>query len=341
MSKVINQHYVPRSYLMYFANKKGSEYEINVYDKETNRSFPCNIKGVASSRYFYDFPTIDDMKNDLEKKGETEAISNLDQIEEIEIQAVEKFFSDIEGDFKNKLNHIRTRYTMTPNPLERNEVITESEKEALAINLAYQLVRTRDFRENFNESTDKFLQHIVDRMVKKEFPEMKPGSVKVIRDKKYDGLQHASFLFNKDFLEFPMILLNHIWTIGINETGMSFYTSDNPVVKYGHKKDAFFSNAGIASPGIEIAFPISEKLILILRDKSYFGVDAELLYGNKFIRMEEENVIFYNSLQVTQSNRQIYSSNPDFELINKMKEDNPGALIRKSKIDVIAGGKKL
>jgi len=341
VSKVINQHFVPRSYLKYFANKRGKEYETNVYDKETEKSFPCNIKGVASSRYFYDFPTKDEIKRDLEEKGEIEAISSLEQLENIEIQAVEKFFSELEGDFKSKLDNIRARYAMSPEPFEQNEVITKVEKVALATNLAYQFTRTRDIRENFNEMSDKFLQHVVDRMVNEKFPELEPGAVKVVRDEKYDGLNHAAFLFNKEFSEFPMILLNHIWTIGVNETDIPFYTSDNPVVKYGHKEDKFFSNAGIASPGIEIAFPISEKLLLILREKSYFGVEAQVLYGNKFISMEVENVEFYNWLQVTQSNRQIYSSNPNFELINKMRKENPDSLKRNSKIEVIAGGKKL
>lgn len=340
MSKVKNQHYVPRSYLMYFANKRGDEYVTNVYDKETQRSFPSNTNGVASSRYFYDIPTLDEMKQDLEKKGRIEAISNLEKVEQIDVQSVEKFFSNIEGDFKSKLNNIRTRYAMTPTPFKLNEVITKVEKEGIAINLAYQLVRTRDFRENFNEMSDKFLQHIVDRMVNERFPELEPGAVRIVRDAKYDGLEHASFLFNEKFLEFPKILLNHIWTIGVNETGIPFYTSDNPVVKYGHKKDDFFSNSGIASPGIEIAFPISEKLILILRERSYFELQAPLT-ENRFISMNEDNVEFYNWMQVIQSNRQIYSSNPEFELINKMREKNPDSLKRTSKVEVIAGGKKL
>lgn len=53
----MNQHYVPRVYLKNFAEKRGKEFYVNVFDKIKNSHFPSNIKGICSSRHLY---TLDD-----------------------------------------------------------------------------------------------------------------------------------------------------------------------------------------------------------------------------------------------------------------------------------------
>jgi hypothetical protein len=51
MSRVKNQHYVPRFYLKRFTEDGSSIY---AFDKKDRKVFRSNIAGVASQRYFYD-----------------------------------------------------------------------------------------------------------------------------------------------------------------------------------------------------------------------------------------------------------------------------------------------
>lgn len=57
-------------------------------------------------------------------------------------------------------------------------------------------------------------------------------------------------MFNQPFLDSLMVDLadNSIWVIGVNQIP-PFYTSDNPVVKYGHaEEDGAFSFTGCLLP---------------------------------------------------------------------------------------------
>lgn len=53
----MNQHFVPRVYLKNFAEKRGSEYYVDVYDKTTGKVFNTNIINICAERDLY---TLDD-----------------------------------------------------------------------------------------------------------------------------------------------------------------------------------------------------------------------------------------------------------------------------------------
>ena len=340
MGKVKNQHYVPRSYLKYFANKKNKVYQINVYDKDNDKYFSANIEGIASSRFFYDFPELEEIKKDLmEEMDEITANEKITELGEIDEQPVEKHFSELEGEFHGLLNNLRSRFKLCPNPEEALFSINLIEKFKLSHHLIYQLMRTRDFRDTYLDINQRFTQYLVDELAKNDLPDYKRGTIQVERNEKYDSLFHASFIFGEALPELALTLNKHIWFVGINRTNIPFYTSDNPVVKYPHKHEPFGSNSGIASPGVEIAFPISEELIIIIRERSYFK-EYEAL-ENTFIELNEENVKFYNWLQVTESYKQIYSSREKFELIEEIKNSDPQILKHRSRVEIFAGGRKM
>jgi hypothetical protein len=54
------QHYVPQFYLKRFADARKRIY---VFDKLTKRSFLASVTDIANERYFYDFPTNGQDKN--------------------------------------------------------------------------------------------------------------------------------------------------------------------------------------------------------------------------------------------------------------------------------------
>lgn len=49
----MNQHYVPRAYLKNFAEKKGKEFFVDVFDKNDSRYFKTNIKNICSEVDLY------------------------------------------------------------------------------------------------------------------------------------------------------------------------------------------------------------------------------------------------------------------------------------------------
>lgn len=61
----MNQHYVPRAYLKNFANKKGKEFFIDVYDRTHNRYFKTNIKNICSEVDLYTLDEGNEFAKDL------------------------------------------------------------------------------------------------------------------------------------------------------------------------------------------------------------------------------------------------------------------------------------
>lgn len=56
-NKKKRQHYVPQGYLQQFCEDNE---HINVFDKDTEKIFGCNILDVARELYFYDFPEFNE-----------------------------------------------------------------------------------------------------------------------------------------------------------------------------------------------------------------------------------------------------------------------------------------
>ncbi len=333
MEKVKNQHYVPKSYLKYFANSKE---QLWVYDKELDRKFPANINKVASEGYFYDIPydevqsamTQEDKEKVLEILSEANFASELEMKHAVE-QSVEKFFSEqIEGDFKKILDGIRARYKMMVSPFN-SQVLSQNECQQLSLMLAFQIVRSKEFRQSFIESKKSMTQAMVDIFASSIDKEYKPGSLTASQKHEFESLEHAAIIFGELPLRLADVLASHIWFIGVNKTEQPFYTSDHPIVKRAHYQDPILGTSGYGSEGIEIAFPISNELILILAERSFHNglLGAE----RHFIPMVDvQNIVYYNSLQVYQSNRQIYCIDDKFDLIKQMR-DKEGPLNRKPK----------
>ena len=116
--------------------------------------------------------------------------------------------------------------------------------------------------------------------------------------------------------EFTMILLKHNWFVAVNETEKEFWTSDNPLVMYGH-----LGNHGLNSKGIELIFPITPKLALVLREYEHFK--AEISKNNKFVMVNSNYVDYCNSLQVYQSYRNIFAKKSTFSLGFELLKHKP------------------
>lgn len=109
--------------------------------------------------------------------------------------------------------------------------------------------------------------------------------------------------------------------LGVNESTTPLCTSDHPVVREASIRDGHNSYLGLASPGIRVSLPVSPKYILLLCDRGYFSRLRSLDGGR--VSLSGREVEQYNSLQVLQANRQVFSSRRDFGLATELKRKYP------------------
>lgn len=314
---VIKEHYVPRRYLKRFAN--GDKFF--VYDKEKKQQRPGNIADYACERYFYDVD-FDALKNEiLEDNPEFKFDPEIEEaLQHIDRQHIEHWFGqNVETWLFNPIDKIITTYTMcNPQKINLIEVLTNDEMNFLSLYMATQFVRSKEFRESITEMYEQLPLLLMKKMAKtqedKEVLELIELKVKNENHKK---LFHAQFLMDEEAMAtFAIRFREKIWIIGYNQTDIPLFTSDNPIVKFGHR-----GMHGFNSKGIEIFFPISTNLVLILKDKEDFWFDSE--FYNHFISLAPDEVAFYNSLQVQQSYRYIFNKAEDFSLVNGIMKRNP------------------
>ena len=310
--EVKNQHYVPRLYLRYFTN---TEDRLFAYDKVTGRRFKATVEGIANVAFFYDLP--------LDTRVKT-STGNRNQI-------VEKTLAVIEGDFAEALRALHKEIA--------SGKITGVTKQRLVPFLALQLMRTRETRTEMVELHESMLRVISE--VEAENARILGQKIRLVPGRIANEDQpviHAQAMFDPAMVgAICEALTNHIWMIGYNRTSRPLYTSDHPIAKHSHSFHPFMSMSGVNSPGIEIVFPLSSTYVLsMVHRKSFLGIEKD---ENQVYELIEENVIFFNDLQVSSSYRQIYCVEDDFDLAEEICQQrtylrNP----KRARIQVNNGG---
>ncbi|MDJ0696918.1 DUF4238 domain-containing protein [Mastigocoleus sp. MO_188.B34] len=337
MSKVLNQHYVPQSYLKNFSSD--GKKKIFVFDKFEQKNFSSHVRNVASERGFYDFPADVTSTEDIQIMEQYFSALEDKQnkfLKHLEKKILKKIDRKINKILKSVLNHNdRNKY-------DSSEIITKSEKQDLASIVAIQFLRTREFRNfliDMQKATEsingqileqkvlniiseyeqafsiKFTEPLIDTL-KKQILNISSEQIDYLYS---DGLPfvHAKFILD-NWEICAKHLQNHIWMIGINDTGKPLFTSDHPVARYAH-----LDSNGIISEGIELTFPLNSRIILIMRDKRYFYrcMDGD----NKLFPLTIDDIENYNKLQICNSNRFVFCSEDSFELVENICKKYPGA----------------
>jgi hypothetical protein len=316
MSKVKRAHYVPKCYLRNFSNNE----KLYVYDKALDNSWGSNIDSISSEKYFYDIKLKDiySKYSDVIDKDLTELPDDLDE------QEIEKYFANtIETRYGKQLNNIIAKFKLTPlKNLLYNEIITEEEKYDFAVLLTFQIVRTREFREYMIDNKEVFTKQVFNIWADAQGkPELIDGfDFEFNRD--FESVEHAIYLMDYDFIEkIAESIFKHIWLFTYNKTDISLYTSDNPIVKKSNVNHPYRSYNGYASKGIELMIPISHNIALSIYESSYFNRLID--YDRKFYGfLNEDNVKYFNSMQVNSSYRQIFCKKDDFQLAYEMCKEN-------------------
>lgn len=317
---VKNEHYVPRRYLKHFANNKA----FFVFDKEKTQVRPGSIEDYASERYFYDvdFEALkaDKLKQDPDFVFDPEIEEFMKEVDE---QRIEKWFGDnVETWLFDPIDKVISSYVMAnPQNIEKFEVLDDNDLNLLALYITIQMVRSKEFRNYLVEMNERLPLLLMKKlaMQKKddELLEYLNNVQLKIPNKNHEKLLHAQFLMDEEnIVHIAELLRNKIWVIGYNQTEEDFITSDAPIVRYGH-----LGKHGLNSPGIEIMFPISPKLIICIRDPEYFWFDLES--HKHFVKMDSEEVNYYNSFQILQSYRYVFGKAAKFDKVSDIIKKRP------------------
>ena len=260
--KTKKQHYVPQCYLNAWAMVDKPK-QIYVYDKVKDSYRENAIEDVASERFFYDVNPndvfTDEVLDFLRDRGivwETGEKS----------QGIEHAFSELVEDSYSPLlkKIIEKADNATPWYISNCYFISEAEKIELSIFLAIQFLRTKAVRNTILDASDCLNQALEDMGAPSET--LKQFTV----DKGEAKIVHTQILLSsKELTNVTTTLANHIWILGINRTQKKLFTSDNPIVTYGHSINPYLPTNGIAAQGVEVVFPISPSIALIMFEKTY------------------------------------------------------------------------
>jgi hypothetical protein len=296
MTNTKKQHYVPQLYLRKFSKNKKTLW---VFDKILQKSYVANIGDVAQQRYFYDMP----------KSFENLGVKDL--------QAIEKALAYGESIFQHAIEHVLANI---------EDGITEKLRLEICPHLTMQWLRTREYRDARIEFVQKMGQAFANRLIEKNYPEQ-PDIKAPICHATEEGAAVKQYqdMFDPEGLhKLNMAFLNHIWIIGVNNSGQPLYTSDNPVVRQAHIDATQEGGMGILSKGIEFLYPLSPQYILILRERSHFRSNET--DENKTILLDNETIKRCNKLQIIQSSRQIFSPINKFDFAQKFCQKYPNLI---------------
>jgi hypothetical protein len=260
------------------------------------------MMNVAQERYFYDLPE--------------ELVAKACPGEEVDVQFVEKSFSQMEGVANALLSEVLEG-------VDRQGIITRPQRLSLAPYIVIQWLRTRLHRDVMLEMKEKLMQAITDMHVRKNFPSVPENHYpRVEYNQQLLPIVHAQQIFDEDqVVELATILNQHIWFVGINRTIQPYYTSDHPVAKKANLHHSGRSFNGLRSRAIEIAFPLSSRHILVMLERSYFRKMEHL--DGLAVSMDPVGIEHFNSLQVMKCHRQVYCEADQFEQAQGVCQRHP------------------
>jgi hypothetical protein len=301
-------HYVPQFLLRNFC--AGAKAKLWAYDKTTGKSFETNVRNIAGERHFYEL-TVGDATTSLEEglsKLEAQAAAVIDRI-------------------------ISARSL---------GVLSDDDRGLLAAFVATQMQRVPNQRESMLALNQELRRALKGRFGIDDaaFPELTEEQAKALTMKSITEPHR-----------FAEHILNKAWLMFETTPDTPFCIGDNPVTLQNQTEGngPHRGNLGLAVPGIEIYLPISNTLTLaffcrsheemirrgvermrtsMVRDPGMTMGFGDLLKWRRAFRTgvalssSSDNVLNHNSLQVRYAERYVFSSVPEFELVESMIADD-------------------
>lgn len=281
------QHYVSQFYLRGFTNATGQMF---CYDKVASRSHPTSTEAAAQEPYFYEIPP-GSFQNNVNMP--------INTVEKA-LGVVERTWAPLHAQLIKcaDAGHLPSELTVT-----------------YAFFLFLQWMRTKTYRDTMHELAQKTMQAHTDDLIAANFPGEKAT---ITVGKEIFAAMHYQQLFDWDSVQRKAAALErHSWVVGLNQTNHLFYTSDHPVVRRGNRRDADGRlMVGILDPGIEFAFPLDSRHILLILERTHFAQWRK--HDNHAIPLTPEQVRDYNGLQVMRSSQRVFCADDDFGLAREI-----------------------
>ncbi len=290
--KKIKQHYVPRFYMKSIARQKKQDiFVILCFNKETGEKYEQNITQTAMERYFYD-------------DSDPPEIENLfSRLEGFHADIYHKIISEksVEG-LTQYDKFMMCHYIMIQNERTRSARI----RNAQMVELVYKYLEKEKYFppfENFSEDYKKKLLESRAAM----------GQINIMFNpiKMEGGTVHHPFE-----VVFKMAELG--WTLLKNDLRREFYTSDHPVFVYnppikGEKMIRGYGSKVYTTNGVEIYFPLTPRLCLVIYDKK------NSYYKNSALkrRVIQKELDWINTQIIAMAHRTVFTKNNDFQFVRE------------------------
>ena len=291
-----NQHYVPRFVLRQFLADSANE-RVHVYDKHTDRAFVTSIKNIMAERRFNEFAFADDY-----------------------IASFEPVACGAEDQVLPAYRQVVAQRCLSESP---------EQKAALAVFLAFQILRTKAHRDQWmamEEETIRVIEESGGRMQDLQgWENWQPATEDSLKREHLTSIQShigelAQTIGAKDFLLMEAA------------PGTSLYISDNPVVRANSRDFGLCGNLGLAQEGIEIYMPLSADLLLCAWCPSLLrGMRGELESAKQDCRAEGLRKVLQGELNAAGMRDMLDEfasrTRPLEELVTRAAEGQPGSSI--------------
>lgn len=224
LSNPKNQHYLPQFYLRYFSQDGKS---IHTYDKVNDRSFHTSTENVAHERYFYKLPTVEEVKENLDKHGKDEKFI---------VEEVLAFYDDVfSGVVGNLVSNIRAAELLSVGGYPKL-ILSREAKFDISQFAVIQDLRTKETREGLAQMNHLMMESIYEMVGKMKFPDFEMSKFKLEMREGEDALRQVQLLLDEKHISGIARVLTEmqIWMLGVNNTGNPLILSDHPIIKKSH-----------------------------------------------------------------------------------------------------------
>lgn len=307
------QHYVPQFLLRKFGN--GKKDQLHVFDKQTGRSFSTNARNIASESRFYDC-----------------------QIGGIKA-TMEPFLSSLESATKPLFEKLLAADSI--------ETLGAEERFQICKFFAVQFTRTKAFREQSRALTQMLSEKLKSMATTPESLESMKDYI-TSPDENQIKIESA-LMISGAVNNYAQYFANKTWHLLSTSKKVPFFISDNQISLQNMTEMKLRGNLGLNVPGIEIYFPLSPTRALAMwcpshmenilrgaeqlrvfrvtaphlveayiKDPKGLEAQAQILKSGEPLPYSAENVFNFNSLQVWNAERYVFSSLDDFVLPKEM-----------------------
>lgn len=314
------QHYVPKFMLRRFSS--GGRELVYAFDKHLDKIFAFSTSkkskvGVVAERAIYDFE-----------------------------------FQGVPLTLEPALSSLETKAAEVTARVIADQVLPPAwheEKAILASFMAVQLVRTKATMAIFDHLSSRMEGFLRAEGAPEEFFQPDP----FVGGKENARKAHYATLITNASRDWAPLLLKKVWHLIKTTEEAPFFMGDHPVVRFNDPNAEGRGKLGLASIGVQLYFPLSPTLALSLMCPTYLemmldGIEridrllvsrtgdpsslraqrkeitciVEALLEGEVTEVRPENVEHFNSLQVLEAERYVFSVKNDFSMVREMIQED-------------------